>query len=123
MSILTLLKTSTLTVTRYTAGRELLESGRFAPAATSTPIVIECSIQPFAGIKQVILPSGMTANDARVVFTTTELQTSSQFTKIQADETTIDSLVYECFEVQDWNQYSMVPDHYMCIFVRKDQSV
>jgi hypothetical protein len=65
----------------------------------------------------------MTANDARVVFTETKLQTSSQFTKIQADETTIDSLIYECFEVEDWNQYSLSTDHFRCIFVRKDEDV
>jgi hypothetical protein len=117
------MKTSTLTITRYTVGRELLESGKWAAASASTSIPIDCSIQPFQGIKQVKLPEGLTASDARVVYTTTKLQTSSQFTKIQADETLIDGLTYECFEVQDWNQFSLATDHYLAVFIRKDEDV
>ena len=120
---ISLLKTTTLSFTRYTAGRELLESGRFTAAATTATVVAEGSLQPFAGISQKVLPEGMTAVDARLFFTQTLLQASSQFTKIQADEVTIDGLVYEVETVMDWNQYGLTIDNYQCILVRKDEDV
>lgn len=121
--MLSLLHTSKLVISRYTEGRELLESGEFASSQNVTSQDIFCSIQPFSGISQKMLPEGHTSEDARLVYTNTKLQTTSQFTKIQADETQIDGLTYECFLVEDWNQFGLIPDHYRCIFVRKDEDV
>ena len=122
MPVIKLLRTSTLTITRFDAQPELLESGKYSGVTTST-FDIQCSLQPFKGIAQKVLPDGYKADDARLVYTQTKLNTTSQFTKVQADETQIDGLTYECFLVEDWNQFNLSTDHYRCIFVRKDQAV
>ena len=115
-----LFKTSTYTVTRFT--RKILQAGgKFSDGTTST-FDIEANKQPLSGRQLKILPEGNTADDALSLYTKTKLNTSSQFSKEQADEIDVNGLTYKCFDVAEWDTYSLIPDHYECMFIRKDQA-
>jgi hypothetical protein len=121
MPIMRLMKASTLTVTQYAANAVDID-GDFVVGSSST-IDIECSIQPITKVEQMVLPEGYTSNDAELIYTDTKLRTSSQFTKEPADTTVIDSLVYECFTVEDWTKNTLIPFHFKCLFIRRDQDI
>lgn len=118
-----LLKTSTLTVTRDDGAGYYDTSGRWVESTTST-FDIQCSIQPFKqGATQIVLPEGKTENDARVIFTKTNLKTVNQLQgKTKADTVVISGDVYEAFMDENWDLYNLRADHSRTIFIRQDQT-
>ena len=81
------------------------------------------NLQPFrSGAGQTVLPDGLTQNDALVYFTETPLQSSSQFTKVNADYVEVDGLEFEVFFVENWTRASMNLDHYKATLIRRDKS-
>lgn len=117
-----LMKTSTLEITRDTGDGYWDDKGRWVDDSTPLIFTIDGNSQPFRlGDKQVILPEGVSANDARVVRSKVLLNTSDQFgDKKKADTTVINGLVYEAFFVEDWNSYGLKTDHYKTTFIKKD---
>lgn len=100
MSLATMLaryKTGTYTRTRTTAGAYV--TGRFVAGTTTTDSLDLC-IQPLGGRDLKILPEGRRADDTRVVYSLTELRTTSPAGA--ADKLTIDGEVWEVFHVDPW---------------------
>lgn len=121
--MISLLTHSTLTFDRDGGDGEYNESGEWVPA-TPTQFTAQGNLQPFRqGKEQTILPEGKTAGDAFIFYTKTQLKTTSQFTDTLADETVIDGLAYYVLAVEDWSkQGTLLPQHYKCILLRKDQN-
>ena len=85
-------------------------------------IPIKCSLQPYVnGNEQQELPDGIRATDARYVFTKTEILQADDREQIEADETEIDGVRYECSRVKPFVGYGLRSDHYECVFIRKDK--
>lgn len=123
--MLSLFKTSTITITRDDGGGFWDDKGRWVNDPTPpAPFDIQCSIQPFRlSDTQTILPEGKEAGDALIVYTTTSLKTVQQIsTKETADTTVIDGLSYEAFNVENWSRYGLSTDHFKVIFIRDDQA-
>ena len=121
-----LLRTSTLTITRDDDNNNGYwdAEGRWVDNPTPTVFDIDCNIQPFRmGEGQVILPEGVSSNDALVIRTKTALRTSEQVgKKKKADTTVIDGFTYEAFFDENWNRYGLKTDHHKVTFIRKDQN-
>lgn len=109
----------------YRIGAEegyLDENGKWFYGNTEQVIPIKCSLQPYvSGNQERELPDGVSATDARYVFTKTKILQSDDRTGIKADETVVEGIRYQCFRVKDYNMYGLPTDHYECIFVRKDK--
>jgi hypothetical protein len=119
---LKLMRTSTLVIKRDGGSGFWDEKGRWV-TPTPVDITIQCSIQPFKmGANQLILPSGKTASDARIIRTTTSLNTSDQFSKELADTTTIEGQNYYAMAVENWNLSGLSTDHFKALFIRDDQT-
>lgn len=89
---------------------------------TDTVTNVQGNLQPYrAGITRMELPEGVMASDARLFITKTLIQTATEQTNTEADSTTIDGLVYECFNVEPWQGYNLKAEHYYCIFIRRDK--
>lgn len=107
------------------------DDGVWVEAEKITIEYVEGNLQPFRtgnnllknGEYRRITDAGYSADDARIFYTKTKLQTDSPHTKRKADRTLIDGLWYNVFSVKDWNRYGLHSDHYECILVREDQAV
>jgi hypothetical protein len=121
-----LLNTSSLDVARKVATDEddqWDDQGNYIPPQDNIVVPIKCSIQPYKdGMFRVPLPEGIMANDARIIYTKTEILTANEYTGQVADEITINSMPYQCHYVEDWSQYGLRTDHYKCVFVKKDRN-
>ena len=117
--MISLLKTSSITFSRDKGDGGYDSSGKWTDS-TVRKIKTKGSLQPFGkGKGQVILPEGITQNDAKTYYTKKELKTSSQFTETKADTCCIGGLEYEVFFVEDWN-FGLSVDHFECTLIRKD---
>lgn len=88
---------------------------------TVSPFDTKGSIQPFrSGNTQIVLPEGVRAEDALIIYTKDPTIVTNQFDKVQADKTTIDGRVYEAFMSENWNRHGLTPDHFKTIFIRED---
>lgn len=93
------------TVTRRAAGTY---PGGVATPGTPSTITIEAAVQPLAGRDLKRLPEGRRAEEARTVFTVTELLVGGENQPHEADLISIDGGLYEVSSVQfyDSNQDS-----------------
>jgi hypothetical protein len=122
--VLSLLRSSTITITRDDGGGFWDDKGRWTDDPTPPlPFDIQCSIQPFKlSDTQTVLPEGKQAEDALVVYTSTLLKTVMQISsKETADTTVIDGLTYEAFNTENWSRFGLTADHHKVVFVRHDQ--
>lgn len=110
--------TQTIEVTQYT---RTLSNGRFTNTPITPLIPIQCSIQPVSNGDRVIL-QGMGKNivKAKLMYTTTELNTSDQYTDTPADTVEIKGRVYEVLGVDEWDIPSDL-SYYSYYLVMKDQ--
>jgi hypothetical protein len=121
-----LLRTHALTITRYTDSEAVYDpvTGRYDNSGiSSTTFDIKCSIQPFRlGDRELKLPDGITAEDARFVYTdpSNPIRTSSQYDKVIADTTVIEGIEYEAFDSSNWTGFGLRTDNYKVVFIRKD---
>jgi hypothetical protein len=78
------------------------------------------SIQPFSkGSTQHVLPEGIMANDAQVLFSDVAIKQASQKTKLKADRVEIDDETYVAFKVANWSRHGSRADHYESLFIRE----
>ncbi len=118
--MISLLQKISITIDRDSGGSYDVE-GRWTEGAT-TSFDTTGSIQPFrTGNTQTILPEGVRAEDALIIYTKDPIVVTNQFDKLQADKTTIDDRVYEAFMSENWNRHGLTPDHFKTIFLREDQ--
>lgn len=117
-----LFKRATLTISRADGSGYYNNSGDWVDNTTSD-FPIQCNIQPFrSGDTQVVLPEGITVNDALIIYTASLVQTSDQFSGTKADETLIDGKSYVAFNIENWTRNSGFRQaHYKVLFVRKDK--
>ena len=114
-----LLKYQPLTITRYLNDGYYKRGGEWV-AGTTSSFTIQASVQPYQkSEQQIVLPEGVTENDARLVMTKSQLQTASEYNNNNADTTVIEGLVYEAFSVKNWTLYNT--SHNECVFIRKDK--
>lgn len=88
------------------------------------PVDVETigNLQPYRnGTGQVVLPDGITQNDAIVYYTTTKLSSADQFTNTSADYTEIDGLEYQVFFAENWTRTNLSLAHYKVILIRRDK--
>lgn len=117
-----LLRTSTLPITRKTTTGSFNDNGEWVKGTNQTAFNIRCSIQPFRqGESKVELPIGVTAQDVRAIYTTTEMLTADEYLNQEPDETTIKNIPYECYHIEDWDNFNLQADHYKVLFVRRDK--
>lgn len=122
---LKLLNKTTLPIVRKTTSSGYIDPStrKWIEGVDEAPFNIKCSVQPFRnGEEKINLPEGVESSDAINVFTKTELRTDDDELNQEADETTYRGFTYECFNVEHWVGYGLIPDHYRCVFIRKDKN-
>lgn len=97
-------------------------NGRWV-AGSPTSIPIECNIQPVADSNESqVLPEGIRAYDAEMVFTKTLIKGVDQYGEKLADKTTIDDQLYIAESVKNYNRRgSSTIGHFAALFVRQDK--
>jgi hypothetical protein len=87
-----------------------------------TPISFKCSLQPINRGQDVrLLPEGISARDAYLVLTKTELLEDDEFLNQKADEIEIKGRTFKAHNVAGWIGNGLKSDHYRCIFIRNDK--
>lgn len=105
--------TGTYTVTRTTSGA--LTVGVYEAGVEST-FDIAASVQPVTGRKLQVLPEGRSAEESRILYTTTELRT--QQNSNDPDIVTIDDEPYLCISWERW-QFGLWSTHYEVVVARQ----
>ncbi len=100
------------TVTRVAAGSTT--AGRYTAGASSS-VTIVGSVQPVTGRLLKVLAEGQRADEARVLYTTTQLFTRTPTN--EPDRVTIDSELWEVFRVDRWQHFGET--HYIVMLSRK----
>ena len=120
MPSLSLLSKTTLTFTRYdTLGT--LVSGKFVESVDTTDFDAKGNLQPFSkGRTSVKLPEGLSTRDAKVFYTNTSIKPADQRTGLRGDYTTIDGYVWDCYDVEDYNDSGLCVDNFAVYLVRND---
>lgn len=117
----------TLVFKRYSSG--YYQGGDWVSSPVAQ-VTTKGSLQPFRtgnsltrmGIKTEIEERGYSSTDAKLYYTETRLQTFEQYSKISADETTLDGKEYFVFAVKPFDGYGTSLDHYEVILVKKDKA-
>ncbi len=86
-------------VTRRVAGTS---SAGLLVAGSSSTVSIVASVQPPTGADLLRLPEGRRSEDARVLFTATQLYTGGQGATYTADRLVIDGNLFEVSHVEPW---------------------
>jgi hypothetical protein len=110
-SIIDTASTGTYTVSRKAAPTYV--KGRLQPTAVSTTFTITASVQPLTGQDMSLLPEGSRADNTKILFTTTRINTVGS---AEPDVVSIESEDYEVFSVETWIGFG---DTYYRTLVRK----
>jgi hypothetical protein len=101
--------TGTYTLVR-SSGEDTYVKGRRVAPATSTSSIVGC-IQPVTGRDLQVLPEGMRADEARVLYSTSELRAEPPI-----DRVIIDGEVWEVFKCERWQGFGTT--HYKAFVSR-----
>lgn len=112
LSVITRFATGTYTVTRTAAGGNT--AGRYTAGATSTFSIV-ASVQPVTGRYLRVLAEGQRADEARLIFTSTELRTRTPTN--EPDLLAVDGETWEVFRVNRWQHLGET--HYVVMASRK----
>lgn len=108
---------STYSVTRRAAATYV--AGRAVAGATSA-VQITASVQPATGRDLLRLPEGRRALETRVLFTTTQLFAGEQGGVNEADQVTIEGIVWEVQHVEEWVDAMTLTDGFRCVAQRRE---
>ena len=95
-------------------------------ASNDSDVTIDCNIQPYKeGKSSFLLEDGFRSNHAKIVYSKQKLILADKEDDTLADEMVIDGHTYYLKDMQDWTGQtlrttSLVPEHYECLFMRKD---
>ena len=103
------LRNHTLTVHRKGAGAYV--DGEFVPAGDALTFSIKCSVQNPTGEETETLPEGRRTDDARILFTDTQLYSVNG--NSNPDQVELDGTFYEVWDVRPW-QNNLI-NHYRYI--------
>lgn len=111
-----------LTIERHTGGERDANNKYY----DFPPEYIEAvfSIQPFQkGSEQLILPDGIRASDAYVLYGTTPIKEvdNDSTPKTKADKVTIEGKSYVAHNVANWSFHGSRADHYESVFIKEEK--
>ena len=115
------------TVLRTTSEGYINEDEEFV-AGEVEEITIHCNIQPYReGKNSFNNPTGYRTIDAIKVYSCEELVSADEIDKMVGDQLTYEGKQYFCKDLERWkpqtvNGKSMIPEHYLGYFYRKDKS-
>lgn len=116
----------TETIVRTTSGGYFDEDENLV-AGDTTPIIIECNIQPYReGKNSFNNPTGYRTIDAIKVYTPSDLQAADEIDNTVGDQLTYKGKEYFCKDLERWdeqdtNGLSLIPVHNLGYFYRKDK--
>lgn len=90
-------------------------------------VEIECNIQPYRDGKNTLkLPDGFRSVYAIEVRTPSELRSNDEFDDWMADEIEYEGRTFYCLDVANWTGHStggisLIPNHYLGLFYRRDK--
>jgi hypothetical protein len=80
------------------------------------------NLQPFKqGKERIDLPEGIRSSEVKIYYTTTKLETADDHENGLPDETIIDNVVYEVYDVEDWDTPAYRSKNYKVFLVRGDK--
>ena len=91
------------------------------------PVEIECNIQPYRDGKNTLkLPDGFRSVYAIEIRTPSELRSNDEFDDWMADEIVYEGRTFYCLDVANWTGHSsggisLIPNHYLGLFYRRDK--
>ena len=115
------------TITRTTSEGFINDDEEFVAGATQD-IEIDCSIQPYReGKNSFNNPTGYRTIDAYRVYSKQELIAADEIDHIVGDQITIKGKQYFCKDLEVWDEHdckglSLIPEHYLGYFYRKDKT-
>lgn len=116
-------------VTR-TTGVGYIDDNEQYIAGTTTTVNIECSIQPYReGKNSFNNPTGYRTIDAIKVYSKQPLLAADEFSNTVGDQLTYNGKEYFCKDLEIWTPQtlgiggvSLIPEHYLGYFYRKDKA-
>ena len=95
--------------------------------AEDYPVEIECNIQPYRDGKNTLkLPDGFRSVYAIEVRSPSELRANDEVEDWMADEIVYEGRTFYCLDVANWTGHStsgisLIPNHYLGLFYRRDK--
>lgn len=95
--------------------------------AEDYPVEIECNIQPYRDGKNTLkLPDGFRSVYAIEVRSPSELRANDELEDWMADEIVYEGRTFYCLDVANWTGHStggvsLIPNHYLGLFYRRDK--
>lgn len=111
-ALVTSFATGTYTVTRKARGTTT--HGR-VNTGTTTTVTITASVSPASGADIQRLLQGRQVNEARTVFTTTQLYVGGTGASYEADRVSIDGATWEVSHVETWRHSTTGAVVYRCL--------
>lgn len=111
-----------------TTGQGFIDDDEKYVAGATTTIPIKCNIQPYReGKNSFNNPTGYRTIDAIKIYTPTELIAASEIDNIVGDQITYRGKQYFCKDLERWEpqtylEDSLIPEHYLGYFYRKDKT-
>ena len=91
------------------------------------PVEIECNIQPYRDGKNTLkLPDGFRSVYAIEIRSPSELRANDELEDWMADEIVYEGRTFYCLDVANWTGHStggisLIPNHYLGLFYRRDK--
>lgn len=95
--------------------------------AEDYPVDIECNIQPYRDGKNTLkLPDGFRSVYAIEIRSPSELRANDELEDWMADEIVYEGRTFYCLDVANWTGHStggisLIPNHYLGLFYRRDK--
>lgn len=118
---------TTATIVR-TTGTSYFDEDENLVAGVTTNISIECNIQPYReGVNSFNTPTGYRTVDGIKVYTPSDLQAADEIANTVGDQITYKGRSYFCKDLERWGDQpregiSLIPEHNLGYFYRKDKS-
>lgn len=113
------------TISRNDGGTQYIDF-EVVPSA-DYPVEIECNIQPYRdGNNNLKLPDGFRGIYAIEIRTPSELRANDELEEWMADEIVYEGRTFYCLDVANWTGHStggvsLIPNHYLGLFYRRDK--
>lgn len=113
-----------------TIGEGYIDDNEDFVAGATEVLTIKCSIQPYReGKNSFNSPTGYRTIDVLRVYSCTSLIAADEYAQTVGDQLTYEGKEYFCKDLEKWspqtigvNGKSMIPEHWLGYFYRKDRS-
>ena len=97
-------------------------SGRYVEPESLPPFELKCNIQPYReGKESILLPEGVTAESAQVIYCSVVLNTNDNLSGTEADRFELDGETYEIYRMVNRSRRPSPVAHYKYVAIRKPQ--